>query len=376
MSNTITYRNSPEGPMSPDDVRIDSGMARKFEIDLAAMFKLLLKRRRLIFGVVGTIGLLTAVIMLMTPNQYKSEATILPSGKSDNFSALRAMAGMAGGLDFGDDNSSTLFPVILRSNLVVDAVLAQEYAFTFDGEPLRFTLAEYIGKDKPEMARRALLGMTSVSTSTRTGEISLAVETEYPELSQAVVGEFLAQLESYNLHSRRSEATERVRYLARELSDRENALRASEDSLATYQNRNRNWAGTSSAMLLRDLARLKRDTEARMQTYAYLMQEYEIAKLDAQKDVPVVRILDQASLPTVKSGPQRTFTVLGASAVAFMLIVIVIFGVDLAQQVRRQTSKEAQDELKGMVAESFPRARRLYERVRGRSDRQAISVDN
>lgn len=373
MSNKITFRDRPEGSYS--EAAAVSVRSSRFEIDLPAMFKLLLQRRRWIFAAVGIVALAAAAIMITTPNRYTSKAVILPSGKSDKFSTLRAMAGLAGGLDFSDDNSSNLFPVILQSNLVLDSVLAREYAFTFNGQSMRMTLAEYIGRDKPELSRRALTGMTSISTGTRTGEITLAVECEYPELSQKVVAEYLGQLERFNLYSRRSEASERVRYLAREVQAQEKALRTAEDSLEVYQSRNRNWAMTSSPPLLKELTRLKRDTEAKTQTYAYLLQEYEIARLDAQKDMPVVRILDQASLPTVKSGPHRTITVLGASAVAFMLAVIAIFGIDLVRQVRRQSNPESRRELSDLVAASFPRSRRLYERVRDRMADRVISVD-
>ena len=104
-------------------------------------------------------------------------------------------------------------------------------------------------------------------------------------------------------------------------------------------------------------------------------EEYEIAKLDAQKDVPVVRILDQASLPTVKSGPHRTITVLLASAVAFILVVLAIFAVELLQQTRRQSDRESRSELASLAALSFPRTSRWYGRVKNRLHRQAISVD-
>ena len=132
---------------------------------------------------------------------------------------------------------------------------------------------------------------------------------------------------------------------------------------------------TSSPTLLKNMARLKREAEAKAQTYAYLLQEYEIARLDVQKDMPVVRILDKASLPTVKSGPQRTITVLGASAVTFILAVMFIFGVDLIQQMRRQTDPEARKELSDLMASSFPRGRRLYQRMSSRRVEQPISVD-
>jgi len=337
--------------------------------------KLLLHRRRWIIRSVGLAGVLTALIMLLTPNRYTSTAVILPSGKAERFSALKAMAGLSDMLGSSDANSSTLFPVILRSNLVRDSLLSKTYEFSFKDEPMKLTLADYLKIDDPDRRRLALEKMTTVSSDTRTGEISLAVETKYPAFSQALVSEYLNQLEIFNLYSRRSEAGERVRYLARELEEREQALRAAEDSLESYQSRNRNWAATSSPPLLKDISRLKREAEAKAQTYAYLLQEFEIAKLDAQKDVPVVRILDKASLPTAKSGPHRMITVLAVSAVVFVLVILAVIALELIQQIQHQSSKESRTELASLAAASFPRASRWYGHVKNRLNHQLISID-
>jgi uncharacterized protein involved in exopolysaccharide biosynthesis len=373
MTNKITLRNAT----SVNDTNLDSSesQTRQYEIDLPEMLSLLLRKRRWIIRSVGLVGVLTALLMILTPNRYTSTAVILPSGKSDNLSALKAMAGLTSMLGSNDANSSTLFPVILGSRLVRDSLFSKTYDFSFKGEPMHLGLAEYLGIDDPDRQREALGAMTQISSNTRTGEISVGVETKYPELSQALVTEYLRQLENFNLYSRRSEATERVRYLTRELANREAALRSAEDSVEAYQNRNRNWAGTSSPTLLKELTRLKREAEARTQTYAYLLQEYEIAKLDAQKDVPVVRLLDQASLPTLKSGPHRTITVLAAASVTFVLAVLTVFGTDLVRQWRHSSNLQSQNELISLISTSFPRTRGVYNRVRGHLERQAISVD-
>ena len=375
MANKITLRNSSLGASVDVDADRQESQTGTYEIDPAALLTLLVRKRRPIIWTVGVVGILAAILMLLTPNRYSSTAVILPSGKSDNLSALKAMAGLSSLMGSGDANSSVLFPVILGSQLVRDSLLSKTYEFVHEGEPMKLSLVEYLGIEDPDRRRQALAAMTRVKSETRTGEISVSVETEYPGLSQALVSEYLTRLESFNLHSLRSEATERVRYLSRELAEREAALRAAEDSLETYQSRNRNWAATSSPVLLKDLVRLKRDAEAKTQTYAYLLQEYEIAKLDAQKDIPVVRILDRASLPTVKSGPHRTLTVLAASAVAFVLAVFAIFGADLVRQWRRNSNRQSQNELASLISTSFPRTRGVYNRVRGRLTREAISVD-
>ncbi|MEW5796971.1 MAG: Wzz/FepE/Etk N-terminal domain-containing protein [Candidatus Zixiibacteriota bacterium] len=375
MTGKFTIRNSAQASSPQTQDSVSDATQYRYEVDLPALATLLLRRRRWIVGVVGLVSVLTAVVMLLTPNQYTSTAVILPSGGSSGFSALKAMAGLAG-MDGGEDaNSSTLFPVILRSKLVSDSLLGKSYLFSDYSGVITVSLPEYFDETDPDRQRRMLAKITSIDTDSRTGEITLRVETKYAALSQALVTEYLTQLENFNLYSRRSEARERVRYLSRELETRQVELRAAEDSLEAYQSRNRNWAATSSPPLLKELARLKRDAEAKATTYAYLLQEYEIAKLDAQKDVPVVRILDTASLPTLKSGPHRTLTVLAVSTIAFVLVVLAIFGLEIARQISRGSSQDTQRELRNLLESSFPRSRRVYARVHERFRRQPISVD-
>ncbi|RKX24778.1 MAG: hypothetical protein DRP45_07485 [Candidatus Zixiibacteriota bacterium] len=349
---------------------------RKFEIDLVALVRLLLRRRRWIIGVVGVCGLLAVVVMLATPNVYTSRAVVLPSGKSDKFSALRAMAGITGGLGLDSDNSSALFPTVLQSNLIRDSLLAKRYQFTFESEPMDLSLPEYLGYDDPDRLRRTLSGMTSISSAALTGEINVAVETQYPEFSQALVSEYLDQLENYNLNNRRSEARERVRYLARETEERKQNLTAVEDSLYDFQSCNRNWASTTNPGILRELGRLKRDVEAKTQTYAFLLQEYEVAKLDVQKDVPIVRILDHASLPTRKSGPPRSITVLLTGFLSFVFTVLVIFAIDLVQRVVAGSDKLSVEALSTDLTEAFPRTSRLVKGATTDTSRETISVDS
>ena len=361
---------------SSDDQSHGSKPAFRFDIDLAELLRLLLRRRRWIIGVTGLVGFLAAVIVVMTPNRYTSEATILPSGKSDSFSAIKAMAGFAGMMGGGDGASSTLFPVILRSNLVVDSVLAGWYTIKVDGRTVDTSLADYLGIEDRDRLRRALKSATSINSDTRTGEINLAVETRHPELSQALVTEYMNRLEDYNLNSRRSEAKERVRYLSRELDSRNDRLRIAEDSLQVFQSRNRNWASTTNSALLMQLARLQREVEIKAKTVAYLIQEYEVAKLDAQKDVPVVRVLGEASLPTQKSGPFRTIAVLTSMFVAFGFVIVAIFVVDFVQNTYRKVDNQKRELLRGDLVEAFPRTVRLQSRLTRREHQPTFSVDS
>ena len=139
-------------------------------------------------------------------------------------------------------------------------------------------------------------------------------------------------LERYLRFTRRSQARENETYLADQRITRGDDLRRAEDSLQQFMNVNRNWSTSSDPRLQTELARLKRDVELHAQTYLLLSQQLELARLEVQKDIPIVRVLDEPTLPTQKSGPRRTFTTLLIGCLAFLVCAIWLFVRDLWRQ--------------------------------------------
>ena len=333
------------------------------EINLLDLARLALHRRNIIIGAVLVVMLLTAAGVFLTPNKYRSRASILPSGKMDRMAEFKNLAGLDN-MPLEDENSSQLFPVILKSRTVADSLIGKEYRFMRDGRPTTLTLPEYFNQDNPEKLYGALDNITSVRMDKKTGVISLAVETKYPGLSQALLNQYLTELENFNMHSRRSRAKENVRYLERELGERERSLRRAEDSLETYQTVNRDWNFTSDPEVLKTVVQLKRDVEIKSQTYAFLTEQFEIAKLDAQKDVPIVRILDMASRPTIKSGPHRVRTIILLGFAAFIVSLITIILVDTLREGIRGRNRESFDLLRDDLKQAFPVVNRIADRTK------------
>ena len=215
------------------------------QISPLEILSVLLKRKRQIIWMVGITLVVTTAILLLMPNQYKSTASILPSGERDQFADLKSLARLAD-LSVADENSSELFPEILRSRTVRDAVVKAKYSIETGNEYETILLPEYLGTDDPDLLIRRLDGITNISMDRKTGIISLAVETDNAALSQEILREYLRQLEDFNLFKRRSRAVDNVRYLSRELAAREGELSHAEDSLAMFQAVNRDWANTTN----------------------------------------------------------------------------------------------------------------------------------
>jgi uncharacterized protein involved in exopolysaccharide biosynthesis len=344
MQNRITLKNpAPESEKKPSNT-----------ISLFELARLLIRKRMILTVTVGAVMMLTAVIMFLIPNKYMSTASILPSGKNDKLSALKELTGMGNFPSISEDNSSLLFPEILKSNQIKEGVFAKEYTFTHDSQPKSLSLKEYFGEDNPELLNQEFDKITSVYMEKKTGLIKISVETEYPELSQAVLSQMLTELDNFNLYKRRSQARNNERYLARELAGRDTELKAAEEKLEEFQNVNRDWDNSSDPEIQKTIMQLKRDIEIKTRAYLFLQEQHELAKLDAQKDVPVVILLDTPSLPILKSGPPRTLSIILSGIAAFFAAFFYLFIADSLRRNRNNVSSQEWQSLGSDLKEVLP----------------------
>ncbi len=335
--------------------------------------RLLLKRRRTIIGVTLAVCVIAMGLLLLIPNKYLSEASLLPSGSQDKMADLKRLAGF-GSMSLTDENSSELFPEILRSRSIQDSVLAKRYHFAHNAKPITLKLAEYFDQESPDKLRGALNDVTYIALDKKTGVIDIAVETKYPDLSRQILTAYLSELESFNLFARRSAARDNAQYLGRQIDRTMVEVAAAEDSLESYQASNRNWLEGSSPDLLKTIARLQREVEIQNKKYLYLTQEYEIAKLDAQKDVPIMRVLDQPSLPVEKSSPKRGLLLVTIGLVTLLGTIFWVVAVDIW---RKRMSEHRDQEIEGLTADLtqvFPSVGRVLGRTDKVTEPEKVSV--
>ena len=315
-----------------------------------------------------------AVIMFLTPNKYVSTASLLPSGKTDQMSALKEAVGLSNPGSM-DENSSVLFPVVLKSRTIADAVLARTYAIHVDGLPVTIVPTEYFERTDPDELRQALAEATAVYMEKKTGDIHIEVQSKYPELSQALAQAYLEELEDFNVNRRKSLAKENELYLERQILRSRDSLSAAESTLAEFRRHNADWAGNSNSDILADLTALQREVEIRSAAYVYLQQQLEMARLDVQKTVPVTRVLDAPSYPTLKSSPRRTLSVLIAGFATFFVTLCLLLFQEYMRREQDGPAATAYHELRSDLGRNFPRTTRVLKIVTRTKEREAVSVE-
>ncbi|MCK4632344.1 MAG: hypothetical protein KAT79_03685 [candidate division Zixibacteria bacterium] len=284
----------------------------------------LLYRKRFSIGLITIAAMtITAAVMLLTSNQYTSTCSILPSGQIDQMAQLKSLAGLSG-RGASDENSSMLYPQVLGSRHLYDAVLSSEFTYEENGRSVTTDLSEYFGSTNPDELRSQLADIMSVNVDQMTGMIRVSAETTQPALSQAILECTLTELENYNLYKRQSQGRESVQYLERELSRTGEELAVAEAALEDYRMANRDWDRTTDPIILTQHSRAQREVDAKAATNLYLERQLEVARLNAQKDTPIVRILDSPNLPTIKSSPRRALSVLLMGMVTLLLTSLLM----------------------------------------------------
>jgi uncharacterized protein involved in exopolysaccharide biosynthesis len=288
------------------------------------------------YVIVTSAMLVTLVYCLLLPNKYTSVATILPSGSGDDLSSLQDLAGASlaelglGTLMQASENSSVIFPKVLTSRMLSEQILKEQVNFVHDGESKSLTLAEYIDAPNIDLAIRDLSQLVRVDLDRRTGYITLAVTTEFPELSSGVVKNYLKLLDDYNINHRQSKARENEKFIEKRVAEASVELVLAENELEEFREMNRNYISSSDPELQKELTRLDRDVTVKETIYLTLVKKHELARLEAAKDVPIVQVLDNGATPQIKSSPKRSLYLVAALFGSVFMSVFLSLWFDLS----------------------------------------------
>jgi uncharacterized protein involved in exopolysaccharide biosynthesis len=277
-----------------------------------------LRYKKLTYAITAASVSLTLVICLLIPNKYTSTAALLPTTNNDQISDLKELAaGTLGDLGLGSlkqvsDQSSALYPQILSSRTVSEAILKRSYQYDDDGEQKSITLSEYVDQPNIDLELAALSELVGIWQDRKTGMVYLSVTTTYPELSAHIVHAYLDELNDYNVNKRQSKAQANQQFMARRLDEIKHELANAEDSLLAFKEQNRNFDNSGDPELQLELQRRERLAMVKSEEFGFLTKQHELARIDAVKDIPVVNVLDSGSVPIMKSWPRRSIYLLGA----------------------------------------------------------------
>lgn len=337
-----TSRPAPAEPWHEDEVE---------EISLLELVNVLLRRWKLLVALPITAAVLAVAIALILPAQYTASSTFVPeTGQTGGVNLPSGLSGLASqfGVSIpgsGGATSPQFYSDVVRSRTLQDAVLGSRFpdprSEAVGDSATLLDILEIDGDteaERLEAGRKRLNDMTSVDVDGETNIVTVGVESHYPVLAAGIANLYVRLLNRFNLETRQSQAEQRRKFIEERLGQAESELRAAEDDMKAFLERNRSY--DSSPQLSFEHDRLDRQVQIKQDVYTELRRQYEEARIQEVNDTPVITVIDAAVPPQEKSSPKRKLIVIMAFFLGGVLGVFGAFGQEFMERARREDADE------------------------------------
>jgi tyrosine-protein kinase Etk/Wzc len=334
---------------------------------------IVLKWRRFIAINVATIFVVAIIISLLLPKWYKATASILPPSQPDIFgtlgggsASLRSIAGIGKIGGMGQRSSAYNYLAILNSRSAMEAVVN------------KFNLKAVYEISDSSMEKTVKLLQDNVEFDEQKDDyFTISVQDRDPVRSAEIANYFVEILNSISTRLGTQEGKNHREFVEHRLQESKEELKRNEDALREYQEKSGMMLSSEANASISEIAslyglktkkeiefaiaqrsttadnpqlqqlrielaelnkklakmpqtgitsfRLYRDVAIQQRIVEYLVPVYEQAKIDEEKNIPVVLLLDKAIPPEKKSKPKRAIIVLGAAISAFLFSLFLVF---------------------------------------------------
>jgi uncharacterized protein involved in exopolysaccharide biosynthesis len=272
------------------------------DVSFLGIANVLLRHRRLVVG--WTLLVFTAVVgfTVFAPRTFTTRSSFMPQARKQTggLSGLAANLGvLLPTLDGGQ--SPAFYADLLESRSILGAVVDSSITYRTNGGEARVNLIDFYRSKgatplrRRDAAIRSLAEDIEAGTVQRTGVVNLEVTMTQPGLALEVSRRLIDLVNQFNLRTRQSQAREERRFTETRLAEVRRDLRAAEDRLETFLQRNRDTRNSPQLMFQTD--RLQRDVSMQQQLYTTLAEAYEQVKIEEVRDTPVITVVQHPELP-------------------------------------------------------------------------------
>ncbi len=356
-------------------------------LDLVEIVLLLYRWRGVLFRNLLITAIVSAAITLVLPKWYKANTLLLPPKESTvsnplgvTSTLLRSVTQGARIPGLGGEGQAYSYLAILKSRSAMEAVVRHFNLFK------EYDIPDSLMADAVE----ELTGNVNFEIKEE-GTILIEVADRSPEQAADMASYFVEQLNDISTRLGVQEAHDNMEFIGKRVQSVRDELRASEDSLVAYQEKSGfiisvdpNSSGLSAIAelygmkakkeieigvlertvlqdneLLRQAKvelqeidqkldkipqtgiaslRLYRSVVINQKILEYVLPLYEQARINEQKDVPVILVLDKAKAPEKRFKPKRALIV-AISCTAALLISLFVIALSEAADRKKKDSR-------------------------------------
>jgi uncharacterized protein involved in exopolysaccharide biosynthesis len=299
------------------------------------------------------------VYALSLRNEYTASVRVMPELKSPTgaggLGELRSLAGLAGvNLDnagasetirpdlYPDVLKSTPFNIYLlqqsistvdKSASSLQAYMTSESKSGFWGQS---TDEKSDGRQRIKSIASAAVELTeeqealsdelakrvSVAIDKKNGIITLSAVMPDPKVAATIASKTLEYLSKYVSDYRTGKSRQQVNFLTKQVNEARRRYESAEFALYNYRDKNRSLFLNTAKI---EEQRLQADYQLAQEIYTNLSRQLEQSRIKVQEEEPVFQILEPARVPSHKSGPKRTVTIVAFVFFGAILGFIIFF---------------------------------------------------
>ena len=318
------------------------------DVDLLDHIEVLVRRRWQV--ILGTLlcMLSAAAFVSQEIEVFRAKAIILPADTFDYLDLVRVPTPILPKQSFYLD--------ILESTPISRKVLDKTYTYEGQNGETRSTLFAYFNTKSPDIGLRRLRRIVDFEAK-RTGVITITTETRSPRLSAAVANEYVAQLKGYQQRTRRVRVDNQTTFMDQRLKTIESELDSLQQALVYFHRRNRDIADQQTSHIVtdsyREYQRLQSEITIHNSLFSTMLNQREIAQVEAQKVVQDFEVLAYAEPPEFGTKIDLKYALIVSATAGLVVMITLAFMLEYLARNRRA------GRLDGIYAEFRKDAHRL-----------------
>ena len=287
-------------------------------IDFGILFNVLYLKKHIIILSIIICSIMGVAFSFFFTKFYTAQISLYPA-KKDTMQGLGQFQSLANnfGMNMPDNNQDFNIPDVVRSRLIANKVLNQEWV-TKDGKKINLYHLWKINK-KPffnqfsdniidtaynkEKAIKNFSKSVNVVENRMSGLIQISVRLEDPLISANIANFIGNQVQLYIQKENSAQSTIEKLFISERLSIVKKELEKSELELKIFKERNRGYEDSPELFMV--FSRIYREEQAKQRVYLTLQQQLELSRIEEVKQSPILHILDYAIAPSRKSSPNR-----------------------------------------------------------------------
>ena len=278
------------------------------------LFSLFWGSRKLIGIITASATAAAIIISLLLPPYFESTLVILPEVSQSKLAALGGLSDLASlaGVNVGGEATATkLYPTIVKSEAVLKNVIYKKYLTKSFPDSANLIQIWDIHEEKPLLAYETTLKVLreelDVSLETKTNVLTISLLTKEPQLSADILNAIAHELDVFMRTQTTTNASEQRKWIEGRLQEVKVDLENSENALKDFRENNRRV--TDSPQLLMEQERFIREVQINATLFTELKKQYEIAKIEEIKNIPIVNVMDAGRPAAKKEKPKRAIIV-------------------------------------------------------------------